>query len=134
MDALDFLMLPEEESAFFASQSSYRYAAGAIQRYAGSHEDEFGGLYIDQPGHVVVSLWTDDPDGHLAEVRKLGGGLGPIVARQVRWSEEALRAVQDKIDLDWLATIDAEVRASAPTSCATSCKSRSRARTPTRLG
>ena len=108
MDVLDVLMLPEEETAFLASQSSYRYAAGAIQRYAGGHEDEFGGLYIDQPGHVVVSLWTIDPDGHLAAVRKLGGGLGPIVARQVRWSEKELRAVQQKIDLDWLRKVDAE--------------------------
>ena len=107
MEVLDFLMLPEEESALYASQSSYQAAAGAIQRYAESHKDEFGGLYIDQPGHVVVSLWTNDPEGHLAEVRKLGSGLGPIVARQVRWSEKALRAVQDKIDWDWLAEVEA---------------------------
>ena len=72
MEALDFPMLPEEEAEFGSRQRAYEAAVEVIERYAASHVDQFGGVYTDQPNHVVVSLWTHDPDGHLAELNKLG--------------------------------------------------------------
>ncbi len=72
MEALDFPMLPEEEAEFGSRQHAYEAAVEVIERYAASHVDQFGGVYTDQPNHVVVSLWTHDPDGHLAELNKLG--------------------------------------------------------------
>lgn len=108
MEALDFPMLPEEEAEFGSRQRAYEAAVEVIQRYAASHVDQFGGVYIDQPNHVVVTLWTDDPEGHLADLNKLGAVAKPIVARQVRWSERELRAVQDQVDWDWFSEVDAK--------------------------
>ena len=110
MEALDFPMLPEEEAEFGSRQRAYEAAVEVIQRYAASHVDQFGGVYTDQPNHVVVTLWTDDPEGHLADLNKLGAVAKPIVARQVRWSERELRAVQDQVDWDWFSEVDAGVR------------------------
>ena len=107
MEALDFPMLPEEEAEFGSRQRAYEAAVEVIQRYAASHVDQFGGVYTDQPNHVVVTLWTDDPEGHLADLNKLGAVAKPIVARQVRWSERELRAVQDQVDWDWFSEVDA---------------------------
>ena len=108
MEALDFPMLPEEEAEFGSRQHAYEAAVEVIERYAASHVDQFGGVYTDQPNHVVVSLWTHDPDGHLAELNKLGAVAKIIVARQVRWSERELRTVQDQIDWGWFSEVDAK--------------------------
>ena len=108
METLDFPMLPEEDAEFGSRQHAYAAAVEVVQRYAASRVDAFGGVYIDQPNHVVVSLWTDDPEDHLAEINKVGAVAKPIVAREVRWSEHELRSVQDQIDWDWFAEVDAK--------------------------
>jgi hypothetical protein len=74
----------------------------AVQAYADSHGDEFGGLYIDQArGGVLTVLWTARIDEHLAALRALVHPRAPIAVRQVRWTERELAGLQARIAADW---------------------------------
>lgn len=109
IELLDFPMLPEEEAAFSARQAGYDEVASAVKAYASSVIDEFGGVYIDQQRHTVVALWTAQPGVHWLRVRERLGAAGPLEVRQVRYSERALRALQDRIaaDWDWIESLEA---------------------------
>lgn len=109
IELLDFPMLPEEEQVFQAWQDRYQALVAVIQHYAAEHADEFGGLYIDQPGHAVVAQWTGRLDVHEAEIRRRSAADAPLRVELITWSERALRTLQDQVvrDWDWFKDIDA---------------------------
>jgi hypothetical protein len=85
----------------------------AVQAYADSHGDEFGGLYIDSTrGGVLTVLWTGRVQEHLAALRALVHPDAPIAVRQVRWTERELTRLQARIagDWDWFRAIPAAPR------------------------
>jgi hypothetical protein len=104
---LDFPMTPEEEREFEARNSSFEEVALAVQAYGEDHPDTFGGVWIDQQRHTVVTAWTRDAEFHrlaiLAELRS----FGPLEARTVAYSERQLMALQERIDIAWLRTLPA---------------------------
>jgi len=101
MQRLDFLMLPEEEAAFDQRQTDYDAVVAAVQVYASDKADVFGGVYLDQVAHTVVALWTDNPVMHRIGILAQLHASGPLVTRQVRYSEKQLRDLQDRISSDW---------------------------------
>lgn len=73
----------------------------AVQGYLALHEDESGGLYIDNDaGGVLTVLVTDDPMAHQAALAELIGPGARIAIRQVRWTEAELRDIQDRISAE----------------------------------
>jgi hypothetical protein len=106
---LDFPMLPEEEEAFGRLQASYDDMIAAVQGYAATRQDVFGGVWIDNEGHTIGTAWTTTPDIHRLAILASAGVSGPLEARLVRYSEKELRALQDRIgsDWDWLREIHA---------------------------
>ncbi len=83
-----------------------------IQRYAGAHGDEFGGLYIDEASHAgVVSLWTDHLAEHAGAIRRAVGPDARVAVGQVRFAESHLRVLQDQISADWQADWVTEIPA-----------------------
>jgi hypothetical protein len=109
--AFGFPLLPEEEQSLFARHDP----AEAVQRVlmAYGHEDELGGLYIDNAlGGTVVVLWTANIEAHAATIRARLPECHPVIFKGVRWSEAELRRWQDKISADWawMATIPADPR------------------------
>ena len=108
-DTLDFPMLPEEAAAFEAQQASFDEVAAAAQSYVDAHAAEFGGVWLDQARHVVVTAWTANPAVHRVAILAQLGKAAPLEARLVRYSEADLRALQDRMtnDRDWLRTIPA---------------------------
>jgi hypothetical protein len=103
-------LLPEEERAFAAEEASAEAVAAAVNGYADSHRDEFGGVYIDRESNAgVVSLWTDHLEVHEAAIRaKLAPGARAVF-RRVTYSERYLGSLQDRVvaDRDWMASIPA---------------------------
>lgn len=82
----------------------------AVQTYLASHPDISGGLYIDQErGGVITMLVTEDPAAHEAAVRAVIGADTPLLVRQVRWTEQELNDLQERIfsDQAFLASIPA---------------------------
>lgn len=83
---------------------------GTVLVYTSRHPDEFGGLYIDHSrGGLLTVLWTARLAEHEAAIRAELQPSAPLAFRQVRWSEKALRALQDRVaaDLDWFKDIPA---------------------------
>ena len=73
----------------------------AVQTYLGSHPDISGGLYLDQSrGGVITMLVTQDPAGHEAAVRAVIGADTPLIVREVRWTEQELNDLQERIFMD----------------------------------
>ena len=109
MDPLDFLMLPEEAAEFYQHQADFEAVGQAVQAYGEAHASEFGGVWIDQERHTVVSAWTANAELHRIAILAALGKAGPLEVRVVRYSEAELRALQDRLsaDLDWFAGIDA---------------------------
>jgi len=97
VQVLDFPMLPEEEAAFEASQASYDDITAAVQGYAATVPEAFGGLYIDQSAHRVVALFTTEPEANRVAILARLGRFGPLQVRQVRYTEAELRDLQDRI-------------------------------------
>lgn len=115
IDTLDFPMLPEESAEFQARQASFEEVAGAAQSYGEAHADEFGGVWIDQERHVVVTAWTANAALHRVGILAQLGKAAPIETKLVRYSEANLRALQDRMtnDRDWLGTIPALMTSSS---------------------
>jgi len=109
IDTLDFPMLPEESAEFLARQASFEDVAAAAQAYGEAHANEFGGVWIVQERHVVVTAWTANPDIHRIGILAQLGKAAPLETTLVRYSEAELRALQDRMtnDRDWLGTIPA---------------------------
>jgi len=101
MELLDFPMLPEEVEAFVVQQADYDAVIGAVNRYAETVLDEFGGVYVDNEDRVVVALWTARPEVHRIKVLEQLGRFGPLRVRQVHYAKRDLRALQDRIAADW---------------------------------
>ena len=133
MEALDFPMLPEEEAEFGSRQRAYEAAVEVIQRYAASHVDQFGGVYTDQPNHVVVTLWTDDPEGHLADLNKLGAVAKPSSPARSDGQSASFERCRIRSTGTGSRRSTPRVRGSAQTSSAMWSRSTSRVRTRTRL-
>jgi hypothetical protein len=107
---LDIPLLPEEERWLDARQAAFDQVAAAVQAYVTTVvPDQFGGLYLDQPGGHVVALFTEDPERHRQAILDRLGKAAPLVTRQVTYTEAALRALQDRVtsDIDWLRGIKA---------------------------
>ncbi len=109
MQLLDFLMLPEEEAEFEQRQTDFETLALAITEYGAKHQDEFGGVWIDQQGHTVVAAWTRNADLHRLAILASLRTAGPLEVRLVRYTERELNALTERLfaDRDWYATIDA---------------------------
>ena len=98
---LDFPMLPEEDAEFTRRQVDFGTVAAAVKAYAQTVPEAYGGVYIDQPRHVVVALWTATPEMHRVRVLERLGGWAPLEARQVRHTEQELNDLVDRIGSDW---------------------------------
>ena len=98
---LDFPMLPEEDAEFTRRQVDFGTVAAAVKAYAQTVPEAFGGVYIDQPRHVVVALWTATPEVHRIRILERLGGWAPLEARQVRHTEQELNDLVDRIGSDW---------------------------------
>jgi hypothetical protein len=110
VNLLDFPMTPAEERAFQDDQATYEEVAAAVNEYAASHADEFGGVWIEQERHTVVSAWTGNGEIHRLAILARLGHVAPLEALQVRYPEARLRALQDRIgqEMHWLATLPAQ--------------------------
>lgn len=106
---LDFPMLPEEEAEFEKRQSDFEQIAMAVNDYAASRLDEFGGVWIDQERHTVVAAWTRNPGLHRIAILAGLRTAGPLEARLVRYTVKELNALTDRLfaDREWYRTIDA---------------------------
>ncbi len=113
IDHWGFYMLPSEESEMLARNAYLSSFTGRITEYSYRHEDEFGGLYLDNAHRQVVTLWTDHADEHLTNLMEGLAADAPIVARTVRWPLKELRRVQRYIahSWAWFDRIDAEPQA-----------------------
>ena len=100
MQLLDFLMLPEEEAEFEQRQAGYDEMIAAVQAYAETRPNDFGGVWIEQPRHTVGTAWTTTPELHRLAILASIGKAGPLEVRLVRYSEKQLRALQDRIAAD----------------------------------
>ena len=98
---LDFPMLPEEDAEFTRRQVDFGTVAAAVKAYAQTVPEAFGGVYIDQPRHVVVALWTATPEVPRIRILARLGGWAPLEARQVRHTEQELDDLVDRIGSDW---------------------------------
>ncbi|HEU0244234.1 MAG TPA: hypothetical protein VFQ75_10040 [Candidatus Limnocylindrales bacterium] len=109
VNLLDFPMLPEEEAEFEARQASFEELAAAVNAYAATRQDSFGGVWIDQGAHTVVAAWTSSPELHRLAILASVGKPAPLEGRLVRYSERELSALQDRLaaDREWLRTIPA---------------------------
>ncbi len=106
---LDIPLLPEEAQWFAARQATFDTVVAAVQAYAASVPDQFGGLYLDQQDGTVVALFTSDPERHRQAILDRIGTAAPLVTRRVTYTEATLRALQERItaDIDWLRGLDA---------------------------
>ena len=106
---LDIPLLPDEDAAFIARQADMTDVAKAVRSYAAGFPEEFGGVYLDQLHHTAVALWTARPSVHRIAILQLLGRAGPLQVRLVRYTEQALDALQERItaDWDWMASIGA---------------------------
>lgn len=111
-DAYGVPVYPEEFEDFQRRHAESMDVVPIVQRYAGAHRDEFGGLYIDEASHVgVVSLWTDHLAEHAGAIRKAVGPEARVAFGQVRYAESHLRVLQDQISADWRADWVTEIPA-----------------------
>ena len=106
---LDIPLTPDEEQWMEARQASYDEVVAAVDGYASTVPDEYGGLYIDQPHSRVMALFTGHLELHRQAILDRLGKAGPLAVQQVAYTERELRALQDRIsaDWDWLKSIDA---------------------------
>jgi hypothetical protein len=106
---LDFLMTPDEATAFEARQASFDEVVAAVQADAATVPDEFGGVYLDQQNGHVVAQFTAHLEQHRQAILDRLGKAGPLVVEQVTYTEADLRALQDRISADWgwLKSLDA---------------------------
>jgi hypothetical protein len=105
-----FPMTAAEYNDLLSRNGRTEPVVAVVQRYAGQHRDEFGGLYIDQTrGGIVTALWTDHLEQHDAAIRSELPADAPILTRQVRWTEAVLRDLQGRVssEIDWMLTIPA---------------------------
>ena len=105
-------ILPEEEAFIWDRQAGFDPFVPRIQAYARQHRDVFGGIFIDNRHSRIMTLWTEDPEGHLAAILDVVGPDAPIAASLVRWSERELRDVQARVPFDdgWYERFDASVQ------------------------
>jgi hypothetical protein len=106
---LDIPLTPAEEQWFGARQATFDQVVAAVQAEAAAAQDQFGGVYIDQPGGRVMALFTANLDLHRQAILDRLGPAAPLAVQQVVYPEATLRALQDRIssDIDWLKGIDA---------------------------
>jgi hypothetical protein len=105
-------LLPEEVREIDRRAADAERIVPIVRMYVAGFAAEFGGLYIDQAhGGRVTVLFTDHLAEHDLALREQLFGVGPVVVRQIRFSEPELTAQQDRIsaDVDWFDTIDAKL-------------------------
>jgi len=106
---LDFLMTPDEATAFEARQASFDEVVAAVQAYAATVTDEFGGVYLDQQNGHVVAQFTAHLEQHRQAILEHLGKAGPLVVQQVTYTEtgSTRAAIPHLADWDWLKSLDA---------------------------
>jgi hypothetical protein len=73
----------------------------ALQAYGAEHADEFGGLWVeDQSRGSFVMLFTDHLDAHAAAIAEI---WPRVTVRRARYSEAALMALLESLDLQSMA-------------------------------
>jgi hypothetical protein len=97
---LEIPMTPEENDEFSSWSQEYDRLVGILGAYGRARPDEFGGIFVDQRGRQVATLWTSDLDGHEARLRELAGEDASIVLYHVEHPESYLRQLQDRVPLD----------------------------------
>lgn len=111
-DAVDdwaYPILQAEDDFIWRRQQDLLQFVQVVRNYGAGHTG-FGGLYLDNEHSLVMSLWTSDPEGHLAEMLAIAGDDAPIGARLVSWTERSLQDVQDRIDFRWPGFAAADAR------------------------
>lgn len=68
----------------------------ALIMYGAREHQQFGGLWVNEPGVGMVLLFTGDLDRHRQALNELANGQ-PFGVRLCRFSEEELRALQDSL-------------------------------------
>jgi hypothetical protein len=77
-----------------------------LQAYGAEHADEFGGLWVeDQSRGSFVMLFTDHLDAHAAALAEI---WPRVTVRRARYSEAALMAVLESLDLRSMAAVGIE--------------------------
>ena len=102
---LDIPLTAEEERWLDARGATLSEVATAVRAYAGTVSSAFGGVFIDQAAGQVVALFTSDTERHRVGILEWLGKAGPLVVRQVAYTELELQALQDRIGSDmndWL--------------------------------
>jgi hypothetical protein len=97
-------LLPHEIAELEQRARNAEAVAPVVREYGREHADAFGGLYIDQQqSGGVVGLFTADLAAHEAAIRAQLHPAGRFATRQVRFTEVALEALNERVlaDLDW---------------------------------
>jgi hypothetical protein len=97
---LEIPMTPEENREFSAWSEETNRLVEILGAYGRARPDEFGGIFVDQRGRRVATLWTGDLEGHEARLRERAGQDAPIVVYPVQHPESYLRQLQDRVPLD----------------------------------
>jgi hypothetical protein len=71
----------------------------ALVMYGAREHEQFGGLWVNEPGVGIVVLFTGDLDRHRQALSALARGL-PFEVRQARFTESELRALQMQLAHD----------------------------------
>lgn len=98
------LMAPEEAAEWDRRVASESDVRAALDEYAASHSDEWGGWYISEDSPGAVALVTRNLEDHRAALKALIGTQAlPIEVRQVTWTFAQLAAFRDDVfaDEEW---------------------------------
>jgi hypothetical protein len=88
-------MLPGELAELRARISTADGITEAVDAYAATVPDVFGGQYIDSTTGTVYALFTDDLAVHRAALGKVLHPSAPLELLPARYSERALKAVME---------------------------------------
>jgi hypothetical protein len=105
-------LLPEEIAEIERRGADAHRIVPIVQEYVADVPNEFGGINIDQAnGGRVTVLFTNHLAEHDQALRELLAGVGPVVIRQVQFTEADLIALMERISADdgWFETIDAKL-------------------------
>ena len=95
------LMAPEEAAEWDRRAASESEVRAALDEYAASHSDEWGGWYLIENSPGAVALVTRSLEEHRAALKALVGTQAlPIEVRQVKWTLAELAAFQTEVFAD----------------------------------
>jgi hypothetical protein len=97
IDLIGIPLLPSEAAEMRRRMSLEDH--GLIDAYTAKHRDEFGGLFIDQPGGgVLVVLFTDRVDEHRAAIERLALPGARVRVDRAAFTEDELNDAQTALN------------------------------------